>query len=130
MEESKSFTSIIYSGGELIEENVVGENSGDESIDDDSTKERVTEEEKENHLSLSEEEEEEEEISSYEEADELKDYPSLSETLVPFTNELKRRLDSKDAYLWFGLFAFVFYHLVVFYLFLILVLLLIIGKKL
>jgi hypothetical protein len=57
-------------------------------------------------------------------------YPSLIESLAPFINEVKRRLDSKDASLWFMFFAFVFYHLVIFYLFLFLVLLLIIGKKL
>jgi len=112
--------------GEGDDEECEEEDAGDEEEceEEDAGDEEEYEEEDEEEC----EEEDEEEFDTDNEEEQM--YPSLTETLMPFTNEIKRRLDSKDASLWFVFIGFLLYHLVIFYLFLFLILLLIIGKKL
>ena len=109
---------------EYKEEEDEGEGDDEECEEEDAGDEEEYEEEDEEEC----EEEDEEEFDTDNEEEQM--YPSLTETLMPFTNEIKRRLDSKDASLWFVFIGFLLYHLVIFYLFLFLILLLIIGKKL
>ena len=109
---------------EYKEEEDEGEGDDEECEEEDAGDEEECEEEDEEEF----EEEDEEEFDTDNEEEQM--YPSLTETLMPFTNEIKRRLDSKDASLWFVFIGFLLYHLVIFYLFLFLILLLIIGKKL
>jgi flagellar biosynthesis/type III secretory pathway M-ring protein FliF/YscJ len=110
--ETKSFTNIDCNG-EVVEEDIKnGYYCGEEPVPEEEEKSTTIDEE-EDYRYVSDDEKN----------------LSLTDALVPFINEVKRRLDSKDASLWFVFIAFLIYHLVIFYLFLFLVLLLIIGKK-
>ena len=119
MEIQPSYFTNIHYNGEIVEEEITCEKQdgyycGEEPVPEEEEKSTI----------INEEEDDDDRCVTGDE-----EYLSLTDALVPFINGVKRRLDSKDASLWFVFIAFLIYHLVIFYLFLFLVLLLIIGKK-